>query len=243
MDQRTWQVTAQVIFPTHIPMDIDSEGQAQLPSQLKPVSRIPKSYRELDGTRIFLRESENQQFLDDFRYSVGELIVRLDSSGADPISAVQVASPIIDRVLESLSFQMQSALPIAALGVIELTGSPMVGEERPCAQWSGFATPTFRPASIPMESLVGRIIPDIDIDLDPEDPRANRALDWYLKSLTANFETDQFIFLWIACEILAADSGLEVREPYRVPKCRHEITACPQCGASTEARVQGPSMV
>jgi hypothetical protein len=116
-----------------------------------------------------------------------------------------------------------------------------VGEERGFAQWSGFATPTFRPASIPMQSLVGRLIPDIDIDLDPEDPRANRALDWYLKSLTANFETDQFIFLWIASEILAANSGFEITEPY-VSKCGHQITDCPQCGSPTERPVQGQSM-
>src|SRR5215216_1168098 len=153
MHQRTWQVTAHVIFPTHIPPDIDSDGQPQLPSQLKPEFRIPKSYREIDGIRVFLRESD-QHFLDDFRYSFGELIVRQDSSAADPTSAMDAASPTIDRVLESLSFQMQCALPIDAVSVIDLTGSPVVGEERGFAQWSGFATPTFRPSALDGGRLV-----------------------------------------------------------------------------------------
>jgi len=126
--------------------------------------------------------------------------------------------------------------------VIDLTGSPVVGEERAYAQWSGFATPTFRPTSVPMQSLVGRLIPDLSVDLDPSDPRANRALDWYLKALTALFEADHFIFLWIACELLAADSDLQVREPYRGPACGHIIDTCPECRAPTTKPVQGQSM-
>jgi hypothetical protein len=169
-------------------------------------------------------------------------VVRFDSDAEELMAATQEAMPVLDRVLECLSFQMQTALQIHGLRAIDLTGSPVVGEERDYTQWSGFATPTFRPTSVPMESLVGRIVPDLGVDLDPGDARANRALDWYLKALTAPFEADHFIFLWIACEILAAESGLKVHEPYRGPACGHLIVACPLCEAPTTKPVQGRSM-
>jgi hypothetical protein len=80
------------------------------------------------------------------------------------------------------------------------------------------------------------------VDLDPSDRRANRALDWYLKALTAGFEADHFIFLWIATEILAADSNLKVSEPYRGPECRHVIANCPECDAPTTKPIWGASV-
>lgn len=245
MGTRTWHVTADVVFPNHFPTDVDEEGKPQLPEQLTPQSRIPTAQREIDGARVFVYEGDRQsipQIRDDLRFSAGQLVVRLDSDAEDPMAATQDAMPVLDRVLESLSFQMQTALQIHGVRVIDLTGSPVVGEERIYGQWSGFATPTFRPTSVPMESLVGRIVPDLGVDLDPGDARANRALDWYLKALTAPFEADHFIFLWIACELLAADSELKVSEPYRGPACGHLIAECPACGAPTTKPVQGQTM-
>ena len=208
-------------------------------------SRIPTAHRQIDGADVFVCEGDRQSvphLRDDLRFSLGQLVVRLHSDATDPMAAAQNATPVQDRVLESLSFQMQTPLQIQGVCAIDLTGLPVVGEERAYAQWSGFSTPTFRPTSVPMESLVGRLVPDLDVDLDPSDARANRALDWYLKALTAPFEADHFIFLWIACEILAAESDLKVSEPYHGPACGHLIEACPECAAPTTKHVHGRSM-
>lgn len=245
MGVRTWQVTAEVVFPNHFPADVDEEGKPQLPQQLMPQSRIPTAHRVVDGASVFIHEVDKQsipQIRDDPRFSLGQLVVRLDSDAEDPTAAIQEAAPFLDRVLECLSFQMQIALHMHAVHAIDLTGSPVVGEERDYGQWSGFATPTFRPTSVPMQSLAGRIVPDLGVDLEPGDARANRALDWYLKALTASFEADHFIFLWIACEILAADSDVKVSEPFRGPACGHVIAECPACRAPTTKPVQGQSM-
>jgi hypothetical protein len=215
MNTQTWQVTADVVFPNHFPVETGEEGKPKLPEQLRPESRIPTGHREIDSAKIFIYEGDRQsipQIRDDLRFSLGQLAVRFDSDAEDPMAATQEAMPFLDRVLESLSFQMQTALQIYGVRAIDLTGSPIEGEERDYAQWSGFATPTFRPTSVPIQSLVGRIVPDLGVDLEPGDARANRALDWYLKALTAPFEADHFIFLWIACEILAAESELKVSE-------------------------------
>jgi hypothetical protein len=246
MGARTWQVTADVVFPNHFAVDIDEQGEPQFPEHLEPQSRIPTAQREIGGASVFIYEGDRQLMLphvrDDHRFSLGQLVVRLDTDAEDPLAATQEAVSVVDRVVESLSFQMQTALEIHGVRAIDLTGSPVVGEVRDFGQWSGFATPTFRPTSVPMESLVGRLVPDLGVDLDPGDARANRALDWYLKALTARFEADHFIFLWIACEILAADSELKVSEPYRGPACGHVIAECPACGAPTTKPVQGQSM-
>jgi hypothetical protein len=245
MPARTWQVTAEVVFPNHFPVDVDEQGKLQLPNRLKPQSRIPTAHREIQKTNVFSYEGDKQsipEIRDDLRFSVCQLVVRLDSDAEHPMAAIQAATPVLDRVLESFSFQMQTALQIHSVRAIDLTGSPAVGEERDCEQWSGLATPTFRPTSVPVQSLIGRIVPDLGVDLDPDDARANRALDWYLKALTAPFEADHFIFLWIACEILAAESELTVTEPYRGPRCGHVIAECPECRAPTTKHVQGKSM-
>jgi len=245
MSIKTWQVTAQVVFPTHLPPDVDAEGNLQLPKQLRATSRVPVARREIDGAIVLIREGDTAampQIQGDIRFEVAEIVVRLDAEVEGPFDAAQAAVPVLDRVLESLSFQMQTALQIQSVRVLDITGSPTIGEDREFAQWSGFATPTFRPTSVPMQSLVGRIVPDPQIDLDPDDARANRALDWYLKALTAPFEADHFIFLWISCEILAADSEISVIDPFRAP-CGHLIEQCPVCETSTARRVQGRSMI
>ena len=132
MAVRTWQVTADVVFPNHLPVDVDDQGNPRFPDRIEPQSRIPTDYREIAGASVFVRESDDQQRIpeirDDLRYAVGELVVRFESQAEEPMAATNDAMPVLDRVLESLSFQMQTALRIYAVGAIELTGSPQVGE-------------------------------------------------------------------------------------------------------------------
>jgi hypothetical protein len=241
---KTWQTTADLLFPNEFAVDV-VDGAPRLPDRLEPQSRIPTQQRDFAGATVFIRPGDPQRVPaveTDLRWAVAALTVRVESDAEDAGTAADAAVPYLDRVLEALSFQMQFSLQIQGLEGIDLTGPPEVGDEREFFRWSGFATPTFRPTSVPMQSLIGRQIPDLMVDLDPADQRANRALDWYLKALTAQFEADHFIFLWIAAEILAADSDLKVSEPYRGPACGHVISHCPQCDAETTKPVQGASI-
>lgn len=238
---RTWQVAADVVFPNEFPLDI-IDGTPQLPQQLRPRSRIPTQQRYVDDAIVFVVPGEPKRvpgLEHDLRFGLASVIVRLACDSKDGSEAATAATVLLDRVLESLSFQMQVALEIYGLEALDMSGSPQPGDTRSFSRWSGWATPT---TSMPMQSLVGRLVPDLNVDLSPTDQRANRALDWYLKALTARFEADHFIFLWIAAEILAADSPLKVSEPYRGPACGHVIDRCPECGAETTKPVQGASM-
>jgi hypothetical protein len=239
---RTWHVTARVIFPNQLGGAPGPGGE--LPAKLTPESRIPTESLRVGDADVFVYEADEgllPQIRDDLRFALAEIAVRSDSAAQEPFAAALEAAPILDRVLESMSFQMQTALQVQAVRAIDLTGSPSVGDERDFGQWSGLALPTFRPTSVPMESLGGRLVPDPRLELNPADTRANRALDWYLKVLAAPYETDHFIFLWIGCEILAADADLTVEAPYK-GRCGHVIGLCPECGDSTARPVQGPSM-
>ena len=242
---RTWHVTVDVVFPNHFALEVDDAGRVRPPQQLTPQSRIPVGRRQLGGADVFVYKGEKQtappSVRDDLRFSLGHVSVRLVSAAPGPFAAIQEAVPIFDLVLESMSFQMQAPLQIVGADAIDLSGTPAVGEDREFGQWSGLTLPTFRPTALPMQSLSGRVLPDLDLDLPPSDRRANRALDWYLKALVAPYEADHFIFLWIACEVLAADSDFAVSGPYRGP-CGHDIQTCPDCGAATTRHIQGPSM-
>lgn len=183
---RTWHVTAQVTFPNQLGGTPPPGGG--LPTQLSPKSRVPTGRWQIGDADVFIYEADKSslpQIRDDLRYGLGEIAARRDSAAPDPLAAAQEAVPILDRVLESMSFQMQAALQVQAVRAIDLTGTPSVGEEREFGQWSGLALPTFRPTSVPMGSLIGRLIPEPGLDLDPADTRANRALDRYLKALAA----------------------------------------------------------
>jgi hypothetical protein len=239
---RTWHVTTQVIFPNQLGGPPGPGGG--LPAQLTPESRVPMGSWRIRDADVFVYEVDKgslPQIRDDLRFGLAEIAVRRDSPAQEPLAAALEAAPILDQVLESMSFQMQTALQVQGVRAIDLTGSPSTGDERRFGQWSGLALPTFRSVSVPVGSLVGRLIPEPGLELDPADTRANRALDWYLKALAAQYEADHFIFLWIACEILAADSDLTVEAPYKA-RCGHVIERCPDCGNSTARPAQGPSM-
>jgi len=243
---RVWQIAADVAFPNSF-LELNAvDGVPQFPQKLEPQLRFRTEKREIEpGVTVFVAPGDPTRIEgveDDLRWSVAVVTLRMTSIEADASAACSAAMPYFERVLESLSFQMQSPLPMHSVAAIDLTGNPAVGDLREFMQWSGLPTPTFRRLSSPMGSVLGATVPDLSLDLNPADLRANRALDWYLKSLHAQFEADAFLFLWIAMEILFDLSDLKVEEPYTGPHCGHVIAHCQQCGAETTKEVRGASI-
>jgi hypothetical protein len=70
---------------------------------------------------------------------------------------------------------------------------------------------------------------------------AVRALRWFVKSLAIEVLHDEFIFLWIALEILCDASGAREERPYTGP-CHHEIPQCPECGRPTAQMVRSSTL-
>ena len=139
MASKTWQVTANVLFPNQFPVEM-VDGVPNPPQQLEANSRIPTQQRDLDGATAFIRPGDPQSVPgaeNDIRVSVASLTIRMDSDAPSTTAAAETAIPHLDRLLESLSFQMQVPLHIDGLGVIDLTGPPAVGDMREMARWSG----------------------------------------------------------------------------------------------------------
>jgi hypothetical protein len=61
MSLRTWQITADVIFPNHFSAETDDQRKPRLPKQLKPKSRIPIGHCEIDGTNVFIYEGDRNE--------------------------------------------------------------------------------------------------------------------------------------------------------------------------------------
>jgi hypothetical protein len=148
----------------------------------------------------------------------------------------------LDSTLNSLSFQMQCALPTGQFEALDVTEPVRVGEWRDMIVYPepmGLPRGLFAPATVTF-GIETDVIPKLDQVLGGDDPATGRALDWYLKALAAQLQADRFMFLWIATEILSDASGVRVEESY-VTRCKHQIDTCPECGESLDRYVQGRS--
>lgn len=99
--------------------------------------------------------------------------------------------------------------------------------------------PKFRNEAI-TNSIVGK---NISIQLPPSNftEREFAMFRWYHKSLSANYDIDKFVFLWICLEIQLKIFGNQVKSYYQAP-CNHLIKSCPDCGTSTERETNGNSL-
>ena len=92
-----------------------------------------------------------------------------------------------------------------------------------------------------MQGVAVAAYPNPGLELQQDDHRLQRALDWYLKGMAAALQVDQFMFWWVAAELLRVVSGVSRVEPI-VPRCGHQLTHCPECGEPTTRELLGASM-
>jgi hypothetical protein len=222
-------------FPTEIPL---APGGG-LPEKLEPQSRVPTQSHVVASIRVGVRTATDAEA--DHRekhpnFSLGMMIAEV--AAPDAGSAYERAVEAMETAVESLSFQLQTPLQIYGIEAIDVTAPVKLGDEREFGQLTGYPLRRFRPASIQMAGVSTQTIPDLAIELTALDRRQRAALDWYLKALAAPFQVDQFMFLWIAFEILSDRSPIRVEGPL-VTRCQHEIAECPICTKPTTRIVQG----
>lgn len=163
-----------------------------------------------------------------------------DANG--PESALFAGAPILESVVELLSFELGEPVLVGSVTVTDATPPIATGEDR--AHYTLLKLPG--DLSTPDDAIGGTPgvhgVPVARLPLSTDsDAEETAALRWFVKSLGAKALVDQFIFAWIALEILCDDSGVGVREPYRCRK-GHVIERCPTCGARTEQKVRGATM-
>ncbi len=228
---RVWAIQGKVLFP---------KAPLPLADRLEAVTRIPAAERRLPGLSIWIGPANESQ--PDLLHEWGRIAGIV--SAEDPEKALEIGLPSLEGVLESMAFQMQDVLRIDSLEVLDVTPPVSVGDEREMLispSPHGHHSIVFSPASVAIGGAQTRTVPDPWLQLIARDAKGQRALDWYLKSLATTLQVDQFIFLWIATEVLAGNSDASVEGNY-VADCGHEIAECPQCGRSTARKLQGKSI-
>jgi hypothetical protein len=232
--ERTWRVEAAVAFPTEIALG----PGGGLPAKLEPRSRMPTGTVVMNGVRIGLRPATGEETTArEQNPGIAWGIVMVEVTAPDPSTAHRRAIEAVEPLVESLSFQLQVSLRVFGIRATDVTTPVTVGETREFGQFSGYPLKRFRPATVQMSGVLTQTVPAL-VGLPVLDRRQRAALDWYLKALAAQFEVDQFIFLWIAFEILSDRSDFRVEGPL-ITRCQHEIAECPICGKPTTRIVQG----
>lgn len=225
-------------FPSEVPLG----PEGGLPKQLEGLSRVPSQRREVGGVRVAISPTDSPPGTAwDPNFTWARLAAEVQCDEGH--QAVEISVEAFEPVIESLSFQIQAALQLRSVTAKDVTPPVVEGEERAFTGfWAsgGYPLRRFRPAPIQMAGVATVKTPDVALDLSALDDRHRAALDWYIKALAADYQVDQFMFLWIATEILSDESDLHVEAPYRA-RCHHVIGHCPDCGAPTAQPIRGQS--
>jgi hypothetical protein len=233
-----WRIVAVINFP----MEFIPSKTSFTPGQVtKATSRIPDSAsQEIDGISVRLRPWP------------GPPIPSIASRRLEEPAALVFFSPaethyiaydnielLLEELLDSLSFQLQTTIQVFRLEALDVTPPVAVGMQRYFSPIE-YSSAKFFPANIP-HNIRTSFYPHLTTDLKSASARSRAALRWYVKGMAAHYAVDKFIFFWIALEILRAESGISVSLPYRA-KCGHEIPRCPICGQQTSREEFGKSI-
>jgi hypothetical protein len=232
----TWRILATLAFPKRLAAAEPSDEPGGLPKRLELVSRIAPGSRQVDSTRIGLRSSELSVPLPS-NFEAGELLIEV---AADSVfDAVARAHPLLELAVDELSFDLQATVQIVQTDAVDVTPPVAIGDKRPFQTFSGYPGDKFG-RSQDLGSIQTEPSPPLRSFYREPGDRVRAALRWYSKALAATYLQDRFVFLWIALEIFAVDSGIEVVEPLTL-RCKHQLETCPECGQATARRVDGRS--
>lgn len=240
---RVWRVTTLLQVPKSSPM---APGGG-LPEQLVFESRMPEQARRYDDIAVAVRVISDEAVLASYAEMYGanpqlELLnlVADVPGGPDPMSALEKFAPVFEAVLDLMIFDMATPMGVGAMHVMDVTPPIAVGEQRESQTYSG--SPFDRNArSVEMQAIQGRLLGALPERIDLGDSKTAAVLRWFVKSLNTNLLHDQFIFLWIALEILCDMSDTKVEQPYTCPR-GHEIPKCPECSTPTTRLVRGATL-
>jgi hypothetical protein len=229
-EQRLWRLTLALYVHKFIPPDPDNPGY---------ISRLPNQARTYGDITIALRkpamEIPHHVFGTNHQIEHVELAADIPSAG-DENNAIERFALLFSPLFDLMQFDMGSPLDAQNMMMIDITPPVAVGDHRPFFQW---ASPPFnRPLESGMLAIQASLYGELPESEDIGNSKVAAALRWYVKSQGANLLHDQFIFLWIALEILCGLSDIRVEKPY-VARCQHLIATCPECGTATTREQHG----
>lgn len=233
-----WRIVAVINFPMHLALK-----SPPFPGQtIKADSRIPdEPSLEVDGISVRLRPWPGPpipSFASRRLEEPAALVFFL--AAENHYLAYENLEPLLEELLDSLSFQLQMAIHVFKLEALDVTPPVAVGMERYFSLIE-YSSAKFLPSSLP-HNINTSFYPHLATGLGSASTKSRAALRWYVKGMAAHYAVDKFIFFWIALEILRSESGVSVSSPY-LARCGHEIPNCPTCGQQTAREELGKSII
>jgi hypothetical protein len=124
---RTWRVKAIVGFPIEF---ANAEGGASpsLPQTLERRSRIPLAPGTFGTTEVAMQAVDLSHYQTDGTHEPAAISFLVEADEAH--GAIEVATPIIEDVVESLSFQLQQLIVVVQAEAVDVTPPVQPGDER-----------------------------------------------------------------------------------------------------------------
>ncbi len=229
---RTWRVTAHIYAPMSTP-----NTPPQLGMQLTFASRLLSKTVAYSDIEVALRPSETPPTEPTLPPGWERAFLLADIQTPDALNAVEYSVEVFEKIIDSLSFELGTAIRFGQFEVLDVTPPLCIAEERDFQIFSGPPYGT-NIRSVDMECIKGAVLVSLPDGLPNHDPKIAAALRWFNKAMSTDLLHDTFIFLWIALEILCDLSPVSVEAPYQA-RCNHTIKHCPECGESTAREVRG----
>lgn len=242
MSERRWRIQIDLVFPRLLVAVEPPDPGETAPKQLGTASRVPTEARDLGGIRLAIRPKDTSApdaaQAPSNQFDIAELLLEVDAES--PFAALERTAVLVELILDCLAFDLQAAIAIGQTNIRDVTPPLAVGEERDFLIFASYPGDKFARAE-DIGSIHTAQTPSLLASYGLDAPRARAALRWYVKSLGTPFLHDRFMFLWVAAEIFADDSGISIDEPLPL-KCGHTLTNCPICSATTKRKVRGASI-
>jgi hypothetical protein len=235
---RTWRVSADLYAP--MASSVASAGAGE---PLRFISRfVPRTVVYAQMT-VALRPSIGPpEGMPPTPPGWERVVLVADIACAGEVSkALKPVVSLFETILDPLGFELGAAVHLGQCEVIDITAPAAIDEDRELAIFA-FIPFGRNVRSVDMECIRGAVTTTLPEVVPDYDAKTSAAIRWFNKSLATDLLHDQFIFLWIALEILCDLSSISVRAPYHA-RCGHLIAECPECGATTAREVRGQTII
>lgn len=175
---RRWRITLLTTFPKSVLSDLTGG----FPNKLEFGSRIRTSATEVNGTSVRLMQAEGEVPELAHVHMQDPAHLLFEVTALDPSGAVELAGPVIDLVVDDLSFQLQEPLPMYSMRVLDVTPPLVIGDQREFMQFSGYDQYKLS-RTTPMGTTQTALVPALRSNYAQLPARTQDALDWYIKAM------------------------------------------------------------
>jgi hypothetical protein len=235
---RAWRVTADLYAPMVTPAAPPTVG-----AQLRFTSRLVPRVVTYPQMTVALQPSTGaREGMPALPLGWERVVLVADiSSTGDKTEVLKSVVSLFETILDPLAFELGATVHLGQCEMLDITKPAVLDDDRELMIFASI--PYGRNArSVDMECIRGAVAATLPDAVPDYDARASAALRWFNKSLATDLLHDQFIFLWIALEILCDLSPISVQAPYQA-RCGHLIAQCPECGTTTSREVRGQTIM